>query len=866
LGSILPNIKTMKKNVIILVFILLGSFNPHHACSQNWQWKWADKTATTHQSDITIYPMHCDFHNSTYSLTGYESEIYFEDTAFFHGPSTYNSALIKHDSAGNFCPPLDLWVGPSQNIFNPRLVADQNLNIYVGGSFAQGFNIQDTSFTFAPGNSSFHPEVFIVKLDADYDIKWGKLISGTWQDDMTGMIVNSSDEIILSTHHICSPQYPTTVIYLNQDTASYPTPFSSVLKINLDGEIQWRKEIRGYTHQMQLTQGENDLIYFTGYSGDSLVIDNDTVLYFPWGPNHMWANFIIAFDQEGQLVECKYLNPHLRFYHFQVDADGNKYLSTGISDTLIIANDTIVPPEDEYWKYVAKFNPSLDEALWYHIIPEKENQSVYTFRILLHDERVLFFTTANKNLIIGHNIIPLGLKKRGVYGEFGDNGELLNLTSVGSQFQFSVFNSLVDNCGNIVTGGSFNGQAIFGADTLKSYLNANMDAFVAKLQVVEPTELNLGNDSTVCEAYTLYAPAGYFTYIWNDSVTNQNWLNITETGGYVLQCSTEDGCWMRDSIYIDVNLGIDITLPNDTLVCIDDSISFTVDASYQSYLWSTGDTTNSINILAGNFGPGQHWISLEINEGPCFFTDSISVTVHPEIDVYLPNDTLVCSDDLLYFSVPDNYEAYYWSTGETTNSISIDAGELGTGQSWIGLEIMDGPCSFSDSISISVHPQIEVVLPNDTLVRIYDTLAIAVPETYEHYQWSTGDTTNAIRVLAKELGVGSHWIKLEITDGPCFFADSISVYVQSDYGINDPQNQLISIVPNPANDFINITSQHHIEEVQIYDIYGRLLKEILFNKNTNNEYIIDISHFSGSLLVLRVTLPFGSITKKIIKN
>ncbi len=114
--------------------------------------------------------------------------------------------------------------------------------------------------------------------------------------------------------------------------------------------------------------------------------------------------------------------------------------------------------------------------------------------------------------------------------------------------------------------------------------------------------------------------------------------------------------------------------------------------------------------------------------------------------------------------------------------------------------------------------------------------------------------------------MGSHWIILEINDGPCFISDSISVHVQSDYGINTQQNSLVSILPNPANNFTHITSQHHIEEVQIYNIYGELLKRILLEKNTNNQYIIDISQFNKGLLVLKVKYPFGSITEKIIKN
>tara|TARA_R110001632_G_scaffold18712_4_gene57599 strand:+ start:5894 stop:7108 length:1215 start_codon:yes stop_codon:yes gene_type:complete len=71
-----------------------------------------------------------------------------------------------------------------------------------------------------------------------------------------------------------------------------------------------------------------------------------------------------------------------------------------------------------------------------------------------------------------------------------------------------------------------------------------------------------------------------------------------------------------------------------------------------------------------------------------------------------------------------------------------------------------------------------------------------------------------------------------------------------------------SLYPNPAKDFIQISTTLEIDSVEIYNLIG---KKVSSNTNlTNNS--IDISRLAKGIYILRITSAESSVTKKIIKE
>ncbi len=112
----------------------------------------------------------------------------------------------------------------------------------------------------------------------------------------------------------------------------------------------------------------------------------------------------------------------------------------------------------------------------------------------------------------------------------------------------------------------------------------------------------------------------------------------------------------------------DKILTGDSLLCVDDtSATLTAAPGFLSYLWSTGDTTQSTTA----FAPGVYSVRVKSDCGE--YTETINLRrAGPPPPFSLP-DTGYCQGIPLRLEAPASYAAL-WSTGATTPAISIAAG------------------------------------------------------------------------------------------------------------------------------------------------------------------------------------------------
>ena len=75
------------------------------------------------------------------------------------------------------------------------------------------------------------------------------------------------------------------------------------------------------------------------------------------------------------------------------------------------------------------------------------------------------------------------------------------------------------------------------------------------------------------------------------------------------------------------------------------------------------------------------------------------------------------------------------------------------------------------------------------------------------------------------------------------------------------ENSALSVYPNPAKDVLSVTYDKNIERVEIYDVYGRLVKTFTAVGNT-----INISDLSAGVYMINFTTEDGVCVKKIVKE
>ncbi|MCB2218837.1 MAG: T9SS type A sorting domain-containing protein [Bacteroidetes bacterium] len=628
----------MKRKILIVILLFSTTFNLN-LLSQNWHWEWVEKQTLNGVGTVTRV-LCTDYLNDIYCYTPYDTVIYISDTSFYHPdqyPTWSKYAISRYSDRGTFIDALDFYTKPGEYMSPPELKTDSSLNIYLSTSFPYKVFIKDTFLVTAPTPYPWQPDVFIAKLTQNYDLCWSGLIASPLQDALRGMVMSDDGYLYLACIHHAN-YYPQQLNYLNQDTsAPYITPMNTLAKVDLNGNLIWKKEIRSEflgTDTRDLIIGDDGLLYLTGTAYGHISIDNDTI-YHPYYPEVAAPRFLTVFNQEGELVDGYFFDWDIWLWYIKVNTNGDLFVSGSISDTAIIGNDTIIVPENEYYGIIGKFSPDL-EPIWYQTIVNSSLQ--YT---VLDEENLIFSGVSDGTVQIADTVLQLGNYYETYIGELNEIGQLINLAVTNSSKDLVSSIKITDNCKNPLISGGFAGNATFGDLSFNSTLSSVKDGFIGKLiRNVSPI-VDLGPDSIYCEEFTLSGPEGFKHYSWNDSITTDNWYTIYDSTTIYFGCSNEDGCWSYDTIKIDIHPAIEMELGPDTTIRENDTIFLSIAEQFESYLWSNGSTTNKITILGSDFGIGTFPIWIKVTDGPCTKADTLFLTIKSEFGVDELNSQLI---------------------------------------------------------------------------------------------------------------------------------------------------------------------------------------------------------------------------------
>lgn len=118
-----------------------------------------------------------------------------------------------------------------------------------------------------------------------------------------------------------------------------------------------------------------------------------------------------------------------------------------------------------------------------------------------------------------------------------------------------------------------------------------------------------------------------------------------------------------------LDLGASINFEGDTLVvCKGTPLELEAGPYFDNYLWSTSDTTQKIKVIKGGF----YWAQGTTIDG-CVQKDSIFIVEGGLRKPDIGNDKSGCSPYSTLLDAGIGFEKYEWSTGESTQTISIDS-------------------------------------------------------------------------------------------------------------------------------------------------------------------------------------------------
>ncbi|MBP7866214.1 MAG: hypothetical protein KA419_09710 [Acidobacteria bacterium] len=243
---------------------------------------------------------------------------------------------------------------------------------------------------------------------------------------------------------------------------------------------------------------------------------------------------------------------------------------------------------------------------------------------------------------------------------------------------------------------------------------------------------------------TLDAGAGFASYLWSTGAATQS-VTVSPAATAYYTVSVTDGTGRAGTSpahTVTVNPLPTPAVTGPAAVCAGGSATLDAGAGYASYAWSTGATTQTVQVSPAT--TTDYTVTVTSDKG-CTGTSPLhTVTVNPLPALLISGPTAVCAGASATLDAGEGYAAYAWSTGAATRTISVSpaapAGYTVTVTTAAG-------CTGTSPIHVvTVNPLPAPVITGPAATCAGAPVTLDAGAGYASYAWSTGATTRTVTV------------------------------------------------------------------------------------------------------------------------
>jgi hypothetical protein len=138
-----------------------------------------------------------------------------------------------------------------------------------------------------------------------------------------------------------------------------------------------------------------------------------------------------------------------------------------------------------------------------------------------------------------------------------------------------------------------------------------------------------------------------------------------------------------------------------------------------------GGMYSGTGVVSGNFYPttgvGSYTINYSVTgSNGCSNNASKTADVNPSPSIYLGADTSICSFNVLQLTAGSGFQSYTWSTGATTQSITVDSSGTGIGTKLVYAQVSNSfGCVKRDSINVTFDICSGIADNEKSVIRVY---------------------------------------------------------------------------------------------------------------------------------------------------
>jgi gliding motility-associated-like protein len=279
---------------------------------------------------------------------------------------------------------------------------------------------------------------------------------------------------------------------------------------------------------------------------------------------------------------------------------------------------------------------------------------------------------------------------------------------------------------------SLNAAGIYTVNVSNACGNAS--ATVSVSLSATPVLSLTSSSSSLCaggQTATLSLSGSLGTYSWSTGASTSS-LIMTSPGWYTATLSTA-GCGTATASLTIASVPlptISISAPATT-VCAGSSLTFTANSNGTNYLWTGGVTTQTISVNTPSIVVTTTNVC-----GRAQATQTLSVMPLPTVTVS-PSVVNLCAGQSAIVQAGSNTTvSYSWSTGTTTNSVSVNTPGIYT----VTVSNVCGSATETASVSTATSPGI-LASASQTLLCPGQTATLSLTGSTGTYFWSDGATT-----------------------------------------------------------------------------------------------------------------------------
>ncbi len=329
------------------------------------------------------------------------------------------------------------------------------------------------------------------------------------------------------------------------------------------------------------------------------------------------------------------------------------------------------------------------------------------------------------------------------------------------------------------------------------------------INITPPLTVNAVMPQIICYGQTANISAivsggtAPYQYSWSNGSTSSTIYNVAP-GSYTVTVTdaTTNSCSRSKTFVLNQNAPLSLSVPSNSIVTCDSSVYVSIAASGGSgnfsYLWNTGETTPGITVNSGTY------IITATDSLGCSIKDTVVIqTAGSAINATVNEPSTLCynSTTTLFANASGGFGGYIygWNTGQTTQSITVSAGNY-----CVTVEDTVG-CLYTRCVQVTQAPQLQVSIPVPaTICYGASSTVTAYPSGGTppyNYVWSTGETTPYI---TKPAGTYSVTVT-DANSNACSATATVTIVQSTDLSLNFTTDPVSCYGGNNGSATVNVT-------------------------------------------------------------